>query len=97
MAQSLSDAQVRYAKELLLKGVSPVQISRLLDCSVETIRRYKRGESRTKVTVEGEEALRPPLEIEAPQEKVNEAAVAVEADASLSRLLQGLNGVSQNG
>jgi predicted transcriptional regulator len=60
MAKSLTDDQVRQAKQLGLAGVKPVRIARAFGCNVETIRRYLRGESRAGIVVEGEESARPP-------------------------------------
>ena len=98
MAQGLSEDQVRHAKNLLLQGVAPIQIARLMECSVETIRRYKRGESRAKVVVEGEESLRPKLNIEpVPQAQATQEATPEGAEESLAKLLAGLPGLSRQG
>jgi Putative ATPase subunit of terminase (gpP-like) len=98
MVQKISPEKVRYAKGLLLKGYSPVSIARALECSVETIRRYKRGESRSGVIVEGEEGLRPMMVLP-PMEEVEEGQDGpvnqAEVDESLARLLAGINGLSE--
>lgn len=88
MAEALSPDKVRYAKQMLLEGHRPVEIARALECSVETIRRYKRGESRTSVLVEGEERLRPRSTLPPMVSEVAESA-EVDVGASLERL-QGL-------
>lgn len=97
MAEPMAEHKVRRAKELLIQGVSAVRIARLLDCSVETIRRYKRGESRVGVVVAGEEVLRPPLDLEGLMEPGQGEVKTAGADESLARLMAGLNGVTKGG
>lgn len=98
MAQSIPEEKVRRAKQMLLEGKSPLYIARLLDCNVETIRRYKRGESRVRVVVEGEESLRSPIDLDAELEAIKAAPTPSPAESiagaegSLARLLAGLNG-----
>ena len=83
---------------MLLEGYTPVAIARVLECSVETIRRYKRGESRADVIVAGEEGLRPAMNLppmEADEIERVVPASQTEIDESLARLLAGVNGVSE--
>jgi hypothetical protein len=59
MARGLPPEQVAHIKRALLAGAAPAALARLYGLNVETVRRYGRGESRSSVVVEGEEAARP--------------------------------------
>lgn len=92
MATPIHPALVRRAKELLLAGNSAATVVRMLDLNVETVRRYKRGESRRDIVVTGEDSLRPAIAIEVPEvDAVPSDAVDTEAQASLEVFLSKLN------
>ncbi len=59
----LSDATVRWAKKALLAGSSPRAVARHLGCGLITVIRMRDGDTYAGVRVEGEEALRPQVEV----------------------------------
>jgi len=85
LATKLTNEQVEHAKRLLLQGIAPLRIARLYGCNVETIRRYKRGESRAGGVVEGEDDLRPPIETAGLDQPIG---AEIESLARLQALIQ---------
>jgi hypothetical protein len=60
--QRFSEAKVRAIKQALMRGVHPRVLARLEGVSANTMWRIKNGETYNHVKVEGEDAMRPPLD-----------------------------------